>query len=657
MTVRSDSHGGDAESTPTTEAVESVSGYRSLSRIGHGGFSIVYRAVQESFERDVALKVLTVGTDEDSQRRFMREVRLASKLSGHPHVVTVLDTGTTMSGRPYLAMDLYDGGSMKERLRRAGPLPAVEVAIIGAKIAEALSAAHSLGVLHRDVKPNNILISRFGEPALADFGVSCLLDSNTSASVLDVFSPQHAAPELMTRGVPSVSSDVYALGSTMYELLTGKPPFGADSRDVRAIMWRAMTEPAPRPECPELPGLTDAIVRAMAKDPDDRFADAAEFAQNLRALIPEGTSATLAMTVVAPAAAASALAATALFESSEADTGYRGRSNTGSSGTGTGTGPTGTGSGFDPDDTGVRPIPRGADETMVRPDRADPEPVRKGRKKRGAAAAAGAVGVGTALGPGGYGGPGAPSGPGSGNGGADREGRRRARTPLIVLVALCLLGAAVWVVLDTKNSPTGPKAEASAHTATATATASAGASHSATAKPTHTATHTATHSVAPTAAATSHTAQPSTSASATASSTGSSGGLLGLGAYYDFKNVQSGDCLTASGSSAAQSGCGAGDSQAWSFQEPVTGILNSLAGDFEVVNKQSGDCLASSGGSVSAAACDGSNAQLWSTVPGSSGKELHNAGSGQCLTSSGSGVVAGSCSTSDAADLWAQNGA
>ena len=285
----------------TAAAAETVPGYRDLARIGHGGFSVVYRAVQESFERDVALKVLTVGTDEEARRRFMREVRLAGRLSGHPHVVTILDAGSTVSGRPYLAMDLYDGGSMKERLRRSGPLPAAETAMVGAKIADALAAAHSLGVLHRDVTPNNILVSRFGEPALADFGVSCLLDGASSASVMDIFSPQHAAPELMTRGVPTASSDVYALGSTLYQLLTGRPPFGGDTRDVRSIMFRVVSEPPPRPECPELPELADAIVRALAKEPEDRFPDAAEFARTLRALIPDGTPSALPMPYVAEA--------------------------------------------------------------------------------------------------------------------------------------------------------------------------------------------------------------------------------------------------------------------------------------------------------------------------------------------------------------------
>jgi len=102
-------------------AAESVPGYRELARIGHGGFIVVYRAVQESFERAVALKVLTVGTDEEARRRLMREVRLAGRLSGHPHVVTILDAGTTESGRPYLAMDLYDGGLDEGAAAALGP--------------------------------------------------------------------------------------------------------------------------------------------------------------------------------------------------------------------------------------------------------------------------------------------------------------------------------------------------------------------------------------------------------------------------------------------------------------------------------------------------------------------------------------------------------
>jgi len=622
MTGRSGSQGTESESNPPADAVESVPGYRELARIGHGGFSVVYRAVQESFERDVALKVLSVGPDEDARRRFLREVRLASKLSGHPHVVTVLDTGTTASGRPYLAMDLYDGGSMKERIRRSGPLTAAETAVVGAKIAEALAAAHSLGVLHRDVKPNNILVSRFGEPALADFGVSCLLDSSSSASVLDVFSPQHAAPELMTRGEPSASSDVYALGSTLYELLTGRPPFGAESRDVRAIMWRAMTEPAPRPDCPDLPELADVIVRALAKEPEERFPDAAAFAKTLRALIPDGTPSTLVMPALTESAAGS-LAATAVVAplESELDTSVRAEV-TGSTGSGGATGSTGsTGEpGFGLDDTyaGRR---RGVDETMVRPDRADP-----------------------------------PSGPGPKS--RDRgEKERRRRGPLIIVVAVALLGAGVWAVIATQGPSTGARAQASSQDSSAAATASVTPTRSASAKSSASATPTATHTAVAVVQTTKASSAPTT-ASASPSTKTSTGGLLGLGgSYYRYQNGQSGDCLTASGGSATQQSCGSSQSQGWEYTVPVGGLLNVVTGEFELVNESSGDCLAAGSGGVEAASCDGGSSQLWTKLSGSSsGDELRNVGSGSCLRSSGGGLVSGSCSSSDQADLWSEDG-
>jgi serine/threonine protein kinase len=267
-------------------APESVPGYLNLVRIGQGGFSVVYRAIQEDFDRKVALKILTAAPDEDARRRFQRELRLTGRLSGHPHVVTVLDAGETALGRLYLAMHLYEAGSLKDRLAADGPLTPEQVASVGAKIGDALAAAHGLGVVHRDVKPSNILVSRFGEPALADFGVSCLLDAGSSVSVLDAFSPQHAAPELISRGAPSEASDIYALGSTLYQLLTGHPAFGRDGEDVLAVMWQVVNKPLPRPDC-ELPGLADAIIKAMAKDPADRFPDAASFARTLRGLVPE----------------------------------------------------------------------------------------------------------------------------------------------------------------------------------------------------------------------------------------------------------------------------------------------------------------------------------------------------------------------------------
>jgi len=620
MTGRSGSQGTEQESNPPADAAESVPGYRELARIGQGGFSVVYRAVQESFERSVALKVLAdAGVDEDARRRFLREVRLASRLSGHPHVVTVLDTGTTRSGRPYLAMDLYEGGSMKERLKREGPLSPAETAVVGAKIADALAAAHALGVLHRDVKPNNILVSRFGEPALADFGVSVLLDSSSSASVLDVFSPQHAAPELMTRGVPSPSSDVYALGSTLYELLTGHSPFAGESRDVRAIMWAAMSEPAPRPDCPDLPELADVIVRALAKEPEDRFEDAAEFARTLRALIPDGTPATLPMPDLAPTMLVGAadldldLAANSLYASAPAsdpdETGGRAASNAALVADATSAG-----------------LLQGSDETMFRPDRADP--------------AAGTSATGS------------------------RDGRRRARKPLVLLLALALLGTLGWAVYESQGPSTGAATDdASAHHVLPAASPTAKPTKSA-ARSTSSATPTATYratttTITETSAAVvkSTTAAPSTGAATSASATSSSSNSgFSLSSYYRLLNAQSGDCLT---NPAAQSACASTESEGWEYTDALTGILSGVvAGQFELVNKQSGDCLtAGDGGQVSAQACDGGTAQLWSKVSaGGNDDELQNAEDGLCLQSSGGSVVDGTCNASDKADLWSEDG-
>ena len=604
MTGRSGSTGSDAPDPPADPA-ESVPGYRDLRRIGHGGFGVVYRAVQESFERDVALKVLTVGPDEDARRRFLREVRLAARLSGHPHVVTVLDTGTTASGHPYLAMDLYDGGSMKERLKRSGPLSAAETAMVGAKIAEALAAAHALGVLHRDVTPNNILVSRFGEPALADFGVSCLLDSGSSASVLDVFSPQHAAPELMTRGVPSESSDIYALGSTLYQLLTGQPPFGGEGRDVRSIMWRAMSEPPPRPECPDSPGLADAIVRAMAKEPDDRFPAAAEFAQTLRALIPEGTPTTLPMPVPVPESSRSASGG------SIADAATDVLIATGDPGAD-------AEPGIDPDSTSGGRL-RGSDETMVRPDRADPV---------GSVAARGR-----------------------------NTDSRRGRKALVLVVALGLLGAAAWTVMESQGNSASARDDASAQRASDTPTASGKPTHTS-ARPSASATHTPTHSASTTSPAhvTSPSGSPSSVTTSAQATSGSTGSLLGLTAtYYRFSNVRTGECLT---QPAAQSACSASQSEGWENTLPLTGILEAPAGEFEMVNESNGLCLtAGSGSSVSTQTCDGGSTQLWTKVLGSNSSfEFHNAGDGQCLQTSGSAVTDESCSTSNQSDLWNEDG-
>ncbi|WP_433472922.1 protein kinase domain-containing protein [Spirillospora sp. CA-142024] len=263
---------------------EDVPGYRVLEQVGEGGFSVVYRAHQERLDRMVALKVLSISAvDDAAMRRFQRECKITGRLSGHPNIVTVLDTGTTRSGRPYIAMEYFEHGALTDRLAREGPLPVAEVLRIGVKMAGALAATHETDVLHRDVKPQNVLLSRYGEPALADFGIARLVDS-FDATHTQAFTPHHAAPEVLEGRPPGVGSDLYSLGSTLYQLLAGKPAFkGPRGEGIALLMLRILNDPPPPIPRPDVPAqVADVIGRAMAKSADQRFATAVEFAQALQ---------------------------------------------------------------------------------------------------------------------------------------------------------------------------------------------------------------------------------------------------------------------------------------------------------------------------------------------------------------------------------------
>ncbi len=246
------------------DGVEQVAGYTELERAGQGRLGIVYRATWKQ-RRTVALKVLLLDRlDRAGLRRFRRECQLTSRLSGHPHVVTALDVGTTRSGRPYVAMDYFERGSLGDRLAREGPLPIEEVLRAGVEIAGALGAAHAVGILHRDVRPPNILVHAGGGHALADFGIAALTDDRSQW-----LSPHHAAPEVLQGGRPSVASDVYSLGATLYELLAGRRT-GEGPPEIR------------RQDVP--PPLVALIGQAMAGRAEERVPDAFTLADRLRQL-------------------------------------------------------------------------------------------------------------------------------------------------------------------------------------------------------------------------------------------------------------------------------------------------------------------------------------------------------------------------------------
>jgi tRNA A-37 threonylcarbamoyl transferase component Bud32 len=260
-----------------------VPGYEIVDALGRGGFGVVYRARQLTIDREVAIKVDTrVILDERDERRFLREVRAAGRLSGHPHVVEIYDAGVLADHRPYIVMELCPGGSLADR---RGPQPVREVAEIGQKIADALAAAHDLGVLHRDIKPANILVKRYGTVGLADFGLAALMETGRDTSVtLAALTPAYAAPEQFHLAPPTPQSDVYALTATLYTLLAGRPPrYPTDGElSVPEIVRR---HDLPIEDLPGLPRAFMAVLRrGLAKDPMHRYAEAAALRADLSQL-------------------------------------------------------------------------------------------------------------------------------------------------------------------------------------------------------------------------------------------------------------------------------------------------------------------------------------------------------------------------------------
>jgi serine/threonine protein kinase len=247
-----------------------VPGLTGLTVLARGGYATVYRALQESVGRDVAVKIENRSLDnEHDRRRFMREARAAGRMSSHPHVVDLFDAGVLPDGHPYMIMELCEG-SYADRLRaeRLGP---AEVRDVGAKIADALADAHRLGVLHRDVKPANILVSGFGEPALADFGLAVLTEMRDVSTTLEVLTPAYAPREMFRHGCePSPAADVYSLCATLYALLRGKPPRWYDDRDPSLITLIELFD-NPIPDLPGVPAdLLDLLRAGMSNDPGGR---------------------------------------------------------------------------------------------------------------------------------------------------------------------------------------------------------------------------------------------------------------------------------------------------------------------------------------------------------------------------------------------------
>ncbi|MFI1460273.1 protein kinase [Nocardia carnea] len=271
------------ESTTSVAAELDAAGFTAATEIGRGGFGVVYRCTQQALDRTVAVKLLTGRTDEDNRARFVREQRAMGRLTGHPNIVPVLEAGVTDGGRLYLVTPYYASGSLEHRIRRYGPLPAADTLQLGVKIAGALESAHRLGVVHRDVKPGNILLTDYGEPALTDFGIAHISGGFRTAEGTVTGSPAYTAPEVLEGDTPTPAADVYGLGATLFSALTGHAAFERGTGEKIVTQFLRITSQA-LPDLREngIPGdITDLVEAAMSRDPRAR-PSAAAFGEDAR---------------------------------------------------------------------------------------------------------------------------------------------------------------------------------------------------------------------------------------------------------------------------------------------------------------------------------------------------------------------------------------
>ncbi|MDQ3866079.1 MAG: protein kinase, partial [Actinomycetota bacterium] len=246
--------------------------YRILRRLGSGGMANVYLAEDEELGRRVAIKILNdrYATDELFNERFRREATSAAALS-HPNIVSIYDRGEA-DGRPYIAMEVIEGRSLKELIVTSGALPIPKAIEYAKQILNALRFAHRNGIIHRDIKPHNILLGPEERLKVTDFGIARSGASQMTEAGSIMGTAQYLSPE-QARGAPvTAASDLYSVGVVLYEMLTGKTPFNGES-PIEIAMKHLNEAPRPpselRPEIP--PELDQIVLRALTKDPGERY--------------------------------------------------------------------------------------------------------------------------------------------------------------------------------------------------------------------------------------------------------------------------------------------------------------------------------------------------------------------------------------------------
>jgi len=261
--------------------------YRLEEKIGSGGMSSVYRAFDPTLERWVAIKLMhrDISHDPDQLERFRREARAVAQLN-HPHVVTVIDAGED-DGAPYIVFEYVEGETLKERIRRLGRLPVSEAVAYAIEIGRALESAHASRLVHRDVKPQNVLIDPDGRAKVTDFGIARSLEAQGLTATGRVLgTTDYVSPEQALGHEVTGQSDIYSLGIVLYEMLTGEAPYKADTQV--AVAMKHVREPLPdvqrrRPEISA--SLARVVERATAKETQNRYQDVGEMVHDLEEVL------------------------------------------------------------------------------------------------------------------------------------------------------------------------------------------------------------------------------------------------------------------------------------------------------------------------------------------------------------------------------------
>lgn len=265
--------------------IEKLGRYVIVEEIGQGAMGVVYKAVDPLIDRTVAIKTINLDLSkeelENFEKRFQREVQSAGKLN-HPNIVTVYDVGRT-EGVAYMAMEFLEGKELREILDSGVVLPIEKISHIASQVAEGLGFAHERGIVHRDVKPANVMVMKNGLVKITDFGIAQMSSASRTMSGMVMGSPKYMSPEQVVGQAVDGRSDIFSLAVVLYEMLTGKTPFAGDN--ISAIMYQILNDEPIPPKAfnQNIPDAINYIVlKALAKHPDKRYQNAKDMARDLK---------------------------------------------------------------------------------------------------------------------------------------------------------------------------------------------------------------------------------------------------------------------------------------------------------------------------------------------------------------------------------------